>query len=338
MGLINNEKDENKHSFNFGKIKKTVSAVLMAGMLASPLAAREVKKSPIYNAVTPIEKSVDDISDSEVNYRQINDLFYEMTNSDLLRNDYLCDTYNSAQKVNAKRNDIENEVVDYLVRHEENRSKLHHAYEEYYKKHPDAATAPSGIRGVLTEVGFAGIEDILGSKFNASVEIDDQENETPKVGVTCVYFGKYISVFNEQSKKKKSDNYDYENYYNLSKILEFVYEKVIFENLVENRNFVPNTKKGEREFIGEELYEYVIGNFNKVLPLMNDDVFTNDRYLKNGLLLHSANTYMIRAVLGSCVDKGIDVRQFLNKAKEITAQQKQQKTQTRSITGPEMGM
>ncbi|MCQ2382583.1 MAG: hypothetical protein MJ060_01955 [Clostridia bacterium] len=84
MGEIKQEeKNQNSHSKVLDKIKKTISAVILTGILASPAAARGMKEQATYNETTRVERNMEQVSAEQAICNDAMKLFGNIIGSDL---------------------------------------------------------------------------------------------------------------------------------------------------------------------------------------------------------------------------------------------------------------
>ena len=78
-----NEIPQKNHANVLAKIKKAISAALMAGMLASPMAAKDMKNAKTYQEPTRVERSAEQVSAEQAVCDEAMKLFQDIVSSDL---------------------------------------------------------------------------------------------------------------------------------------------------------------------------------------------------------------------------------------------------------------
>ncbi len=106
-----NEQPQKNHANVLAKVKKAISAALMAGMLASPMAAETMKNNATYREPTRVERSVEQVSQEQVICNEAMKLFEDIISSDLKNIEKL-----SALEITKQAPTIVTEVKGYINR------------------------------------------------------------------------------------------------------------------------------------------------------------------------------------------------------------------------------
>lgn len=121
---VENQTTQNSRLGILDKVRKAISAAMMAGMLASPMAAHEMKNKTTYNEPTCVERSAEQEQnhyqdgDLEVNYNEAKKLLLDIISSKLIRYDFSVEfnenmsTYDQYKQTSV----IEAEITDYINR------------------------------------------------------------------------------------------------------------------------------------------------------------------------------------------------------------------------------